>query len=381
MNNYCDIVKRNDLIKTLIMGLCLSLGMGVTYAEGTFELNFQPRAGFEKWNYDDQNHVGNANSPNISHTGTIEETFDGPFDKTPMIYEMGTVNGQRYIHQVIGDPATGFAMEIYIKAVGGGESGDGRDMGPVTFEVMDSGGSVGDTVSPDCDNNWYFNGTGPCSGNNADPLRANDPGFTGSGTGNPTSVEMRMVMGGSWDAPTSTWSCDTAYCSEFFKDELNKKPKITHKIADAGLNSEFVVDMSSLNYSNTGIGFDVASEVAFSNVQSITGPDAYGTEGDFSMVSLAGSDNVAIVVGSGIVSTGENISTSVTAGRYTYTPGLGWNNDLTVYDRGVYSYNDGGFDHLGVTWIDYCDSTQNASLCVPWKDMVWQDRNGGPAPP
>lgn len=378
MNICCNTTKIRVLVATVSAYICLSLGsMGPTYAAGEFELNFQPRAGFEMWNYDDRNHVGNANSPNINHTGTIEGTFDGPFDETPMIYEMGTVNGQRYIHQVIGDPAAGFAMEIYIKVVGGG----GRDMGPVTFEVMDSGGSVGDTVAPDCSNNWYFNGTGPCSGNNADPLRANDPDFTGSGTGNPTSVEMRMVMGGSWDALTSTWSCDAVDCSEFIKDELNKKPKITHKIIDDELNSEFIVDMSGLDYASTGIGFDSASEVAFSNIQTITGPNAYGTEGDFSMVSIAGSDNVAIVVGSGIVSAGENISTSVTAGRYTFTPGAGWNVGYTVYERGVYSYDDGGFDHTGVSWIDYCDATQNASLCVPWKDMVWQDRNGGPAPP
>lgn len=370
--NCCKNNNRKLLI--VIVGIVHFInGTGISYAAGEFELNFQPQAGFEVWNYEDLNHVGNSNAPNISHTGTMEGTFDGPFDTTPMIYETGIVNGQRYIHQVIGDPASGFAMEIYIKAVGD------RDMGPITFAVMDSGGSVGDTVAPDCSNNWYFTGTGPCSGNNADPLRANDVAFTGNGTGNPTSVEMRMVMGGSWDSLTSTWSCDTSACFEFYKDLQNNKPKITNNIVDNGMSSEFIIDMSGLDYSSMGVGIDAATDVVFSNAQIITGPSAYGTEGDFSMVSLAGSGDVSILAGSGVDfskgSPEQDIRTSVSAGRYTYTPGAGWNNSLTIYDMGAFSYLDSAFDQTGVTWIDYCEPGQNEHLCIPWMDMVWRDRN------
>lgn len=348
--------KTDHLLKVVVVSLFFSFGNGgAANAAGLFELDFQRQQGFGTWDYADENHVGNASRP-------IRDNFSGPYDTSPMLNEWGSINGEKYIHQVIGDPASGFAQEIYIKMAGL------RDQGAIEFAIADAGAKVG-AGSNECGNTWFFTGEGQCSGNNADPLRVNDPDFTGNGTGNPTSVEMRMVLGGTWDNNSKTWSCNTDGCSEFFKDELNKKPTITQRQLSADLTSEFIIDMGGLDYSSMGSGVEIASAVDITNTLSLTAATAFGTEGDFSMSSPSGSGTVTIVAGSSSV---DSTSPLVTGGRYTFTPGTGWNSGFTVYDRGVYSYDDGAFDQTGVDWMGYCDPTQNASNCVPWKDRTWK---------
>ncbi len=266
-------------------------------------------------------------------------------DSTPYFQETVTVGDQNYWHQIIGDPADGFAMEVYVAAWTGGTNN--------SIVLSASGGKnfIGDTSTQETQ-----------SGNGWDPLRstawngytAND--YTGNGTGDPRKVIMRQILGGSWDG--FTWSCEAndEFCYDFEKaeDTVNSnyitgnirslKPVITLNINDpsVGMSSSFKIDMSNSDY------LDSSTPGTVVNTLTITG--APGANFD--------------------MSTDAQLST-ITGGRYVFNPAtdpgadeLGWvntNPNSFDFDEGSYTYAAGGIDLDAIDWESYRNDADN-----PW---------------
>ena len=296
--------------------LCWFAALSVR-AEFTFNFEPSPSSTFP----------GACNTPGFTDglcptAGAAEETDP---DTTPFAQSTVSVDGASYWHQVIGDPDSGFAMEVYIQVAGQFISYSGGRNSNFPFVL-------------------YREDLDVQSGNGWDPLGL-DPSQnatdTGNATGNPTRVTMRQVLGGTWDSSTDTWSCGTAeFCMEFSKLMLDNKPKITQNINEvsAGVSMRFELDMGNSTYADDSTTGTVINTVIFSD-----------GIGDFDMATDVQKSNV-------------------TGGRYTYTPGAGWIDtgassgyQIWDYDEGTYSYSSGGFDYLGQDWGGYFDPAQNTA--------------------
>ena len=279
-------------------------------------------------------------------TAGAAQEFDP--DTTPFSQESVTIDGVAYWHQIIGDPEQGFAMELYIKQGGGALLSEGSGGRPSNFPL---------------ENVLYRKDLDVQSGNGWDPLGlnpANDFKTTGNGTGTPTQVVMRQVLGGTWDSVTKTWSCGGAeFCMDFTKAALDTKPRITQMVNDASqeFSALFDLDMSSISYT------DISKAGTLINTLTLPefvpkGPTVpmTGSRGNSNNFDNGGSFNNDI----------DAQNSTVTGGRYTFSVGGGWTNNgrddgyqTWNFEEGSYSYADGGFDHLGQTWSSYFDAAQN----------------------
>lgn len=227
-------------------------------------------------------------------------------------------NGIRYWHYILGDPASGFAQDVYIQSTGG----TGCTQNTICTA---SGGST--AQAPD------FN------------LLSNNVNQTGNGSGNPNRVIVRQVIGGSWNAATSTWSCDTAFCSEFIKSSYANKPKITQGINAADFTSTFILDMSAIALSNNSTDLTVTSKDSPTTGASLTIAQQVIDTGTGNAIS---SFDIAK----------DAQTTFVTGGKYTYTTGGG-----VLGARGSYVYVDGGYN---LSAVDYTPFINNVDDANPW---------------
>ncbi len=243
-------------------------------------------------------------------------------DTTPFYQGQFSVGGRSYWHQIIGDPASGWAMEVYIE----------RQFG--NFFLSYSGGRNSFFFQPD----YLLQ-----SGNGWDPLAvdpARDWRYSGNGTGDPNKVIMRQVMGGTWDATTRQWQCDTAsFCLEFLKGELQRKPTITQQLnqPEHGVTAYFQVDMSNSTYS------DDQTPAVITNRLTVTTPGMPAVSARFDM-AVDAPDHQA------------------TAGRYRYVPGPGWVDDNVEtwdFQPGTYQYTADQFNVLEHDWTTYYSTIQN----------------------
>lgn len=225
------------------------------------------------------------------------------------------LNGLRYWHYILGDPATGFAQEIYIR-------GTGSSCGQFSI-CSASGGTVG------------------FGGNNV--LGSNAATTSGNGTGNPTAVIMRQILGGTWVASTSAWTCDTAYCSEFIKAAYADKPKITQGMNSPDFTAMFILDMSSIALSDNSTALTVTNQATGATGASLTSVQAMTDTLTGNVISFDMADDSQL--------------TYVNGGRYTYTSGPG-----VLGARGTYVYVDGGYDPQAVDYSPYLDH----SVSNPW---------------
>ena len=274
----------------LVSTLCFLPGLLLSAAsQAEFTLNFSGASGSASIN---------AIGPNVAGTESVIDPD----------------NGFRYWHYVVDDPATGFAQDVYIRSTG----------------------------ATSCSQHTICSASGGTTalGTSVNVLGANSAINSGNGTGNPNHVLIREVLGGTWDATSSTWTCDTGYCDEFIKDSYTNKPKITQGINDADFSSKFIIDMSGVALSDNSTPLTItdnstgATGASLTNVQTVF---------DASTSSSAVFD---------LANDGQQVN--VSGGQYTYTTGTG-----VLGANGTYVYVDGGFDPKALDYTPFRDPSQN----------------------
>ncbi len=288
-NRTMRLTKKNLLVTAAVAGLFAVTGQE---ARAAFELNFLPNPqgpnsitdvrAFARCN------MGGVNAFCVRADGVADP------DSTPFLREVVTIEGVTYVHMIVGsltpDAVTGevFAQETYIRAVSTGNA-----------HFSFSGGRPGcDSGNTRCGGgaNLMTSGNGQVVDNSAvgTPLLGNQQ-TTGIGTGDPTRAIIRQVM------------TSGEMGQEFLKAEFLLKPKITQSITANGINgisSQFVLDMSAINYTTSAIGTLV-------NTLTLNDPSLPVGSNFFDVTASAQSANV-------------------TGGAYTFASGKGWL-DTTVH--------------------------------------------------
>lgn len=253
-------------------------------------------------------------------------------DNTPILQEIVSIpsgpNAGSYFHMIIGsvdsngnpiNPTAAnqatipFAQEVFIRI----QSGTDCNLTNCSFsggDVQSSGGGR----------------FGVSMGNGYNPLSSNQT-LTGNGTGYPTRAAIKTLIN------------DAEVQQTFLKDTLALKPKISQNITTLGLSGQFVMDMTNSGYStNTTPG-------VMTNKVTLTGANA-GIQGNF---DAAGPNND--------FATANTQAANVTGGRYTFTPGSGWNTSGTIFTEGTYNYVGGGSaDNMNtLDWNAFRDPQEN----------------------
>lgn len=292
---------------------------------------------------------------------TVGSLIDGN-DGTRFIQEELTIDNTLYFHMVVGDPALGFSNESYTRAsltsVGPNRGQSTAPNYMINPFSPDSGGneiSVGATAAQS-QNAVQRKGLGDKTtlfGNGRDPFgvgsltapvsAADSARITGSGTGDPTRTVMRMTLS------------DSQMVQEVNKPLLDRKPLISQVTTDnATMTSEFQADLRGLTYTQKDRNTPVVNRLTLN----LTGVDALPTDGaaDFDMTKVQRS--------------------TVTAGKFAYTAGSGWNSadgwshqvvdpntgnlvQDAVFSAGTYTGEGNGFDPLGVNWAQFFNPSQN----------------------
>jgi len=274
------------------------------------------------------NWTSDTGNPVFSGT-TVTQTDDQGNDQllvgqTPFIFERVLDGTTPYYHLVVGDPASGFAQEVYIQAGYPALTG-GACRGPVTCSGTaaaigpDFSASGGDTAV-----SFGFEGNG------FDPL-SSDAAASGNSSGNPARVQMRQLV------------TDGDLTVDFVKDKYAEKPSITNTIDAPDLNATLVIN-SAGNPLNSA-----ATASAVTNIVELRGSDLPPD------VSAPGGGPSAVRFD---MATDAQDST-VTAGRYSYTAGSGPGGS-----SGTYSYTDPAKNSVNINpdWNSYFDDRE----ANPW---------------
>lgn len=289
-------------------GIPLSLGMLLTTpTHAEFDLNFQANP----------NRLANGVSSATDFSGNQIRSrgFDcnrgsdincahGPSadtEKTPFLLEIvpDPNSGQNYFHMIVGDPASGFAQESYVKV--------SSAFWPNSNSGSSSGGSItnGGGMS-----SGTFAGSGPLLG-----AQANH----GNATGNPTHTQIRQVL------------TSGEISQEFLKNTYANKPKITQTLTTPEILTQLVLDMSAIPYSGVE-----ATNTAATIINTL----------DFVDATIPGKFNMA---------TNKQNST-VSAGRFTWTPG---SNSSIGNAEGIYNYADGSANVNTIDWMTFYNPASN----------------------
>ena len=348
-DNHPTPIRRGGLIWVVCFAMFGSVPVSGAIAAG-LPLNFQPE--ISGWN--------GSNVGSCGYGQCIGEKGNG--DPTPMSEYPVTIDSVVYYHVIVGDPSTGFAMESYVRAgpvalvgasqndianTGGGFSLDG---GGNLRSVAGDPASVPTTAVDSLHNVW----------NSANPL--GDYRISGNGGNAPDKSAFRMVM----TSAKGDMSLDVS------KPFLAKKPLISQTVQDGAMTSSFTADERGLTYSQAGSAAPVTNNLVL-NDPSIPG---------------AGSANFSMAKS-------QPRQSLVTAGRYTFTPGAGWNasgdpslasdpslgwdTSGSTFDFGTYNYIDPvGFQPLTFDWSTVFDYSQNAIACTaPHQSNGFTRENSG----
>lgn len=304
-------------------------------SQAAFELNFDP-ATTTGHSYtstgDDINYSCNMTHIadfNCTSGGGFGSDFDenGSHDDGSAAYQRQfTTGGKRYYHVIIGDKNVDtFYMEYMIEANGswGDYNGD--------FEASASAytaGSIGNCNDSSCE----YNMINPYDAN------ATDYQKTGTGTGNPNRVVMRMIID------------DGMTYNEFLKDQFDKKPLITQTIVDPtpaeGITMDYTLDMRGKTYSDS-TPIDHANRT---NQTFLIG-DTAANQGDY---DSTGAVPTPISFREG--------TDDITAGAFTYTTGSsfgGSNGTYTYYLADGVTVDTSGFQPTGKAYDSFCMPSQN----------------------
>lgn len=239
--------------------------------------------------------------------------------------------GRQYYHIIVGDPADGFAQEVFIYKSTAFSQQDTR--GDANSASFGAGGTIL-TTGQHYDSNAHdiFGVTGIID--------------SGNGSANPTSVIVRQILN------------DGELSQEFLKDNFAKKPRITQIAFGEDINMFFDLDMRNSTYTDNSKAGSITNFLTLE--PSLISLPEVGI-GDFSMMTDQ-SGNKSIVAGGRDTTNSANIN--VTGGRYTWSgPSRG---------KGTYTYIEGGFDHTKIDWEQFFD----ASIGNLWTYGDYQP-NGG----
>ena len=269
-------------------------------------------------------------------------------DTTPFEYTVVNVGGQWYFRTLVGDPATGFAIEAYTPW-GAGPNGAAGSVHAGDFSPS-AGGNETLTIG---------NG-GPGQVFLTEHMNDGNPLYnvhaSGNGSQDPSKVVVRMVL----------TSADGTMSLEYYKPFLDRKPMITQTIEDGGMTGVFSVDMRDIGYQ------DMNTPINITNNLEIIDPNIPDGSGNYESALAQTPD--------------------VSAGRYTYAAGTGWNNPLgwdtvdSSFGLGTYTYlsNETGFDPYTYDWGSVFDHAQNALDCARvgtvsgvYRDGLDSTANGG----
>jgi len=158
---------------------------------------------------------------------------------------------------------------------------------------------------------------------------------SGSGNNNPNFTVFRMVL----NDPAAGMSMDVS------KPYLDKKPLISQTVQDGSMKSVFVADERSLGYSDSSTAAPVTNNLVLNDPALPTAGAA-----DFEMALAQAPD--------------------VSAGRFIFTPGTGWNTSLgwntagSTFGSGTYTYVGAqGFDPLNFNWASVFNYADNQIGC------------------
>lgn len=275
----------------------------------------------------------------------------GNGDPTPFYQQVVSINNSLYFHVLTGDPAAGFAEESYTPFGAGNGASDGSNLfgGNNPFGAGNEMSVMAPNWTPNIQNrpsaDYSLMHSVSNLGNPLDTLH-----ISGDGGANPNHAIFRMVL-------TSSAGDMSLEVSKPF---LDKKPVISQTVQDGTLSSQFVADMTKLGYSDSKTPAPVKINMVL-NDPTIPGAGA----ADFTMARAQ--------------------QTYVTAGRYTFTPGSGWNNSTgwdqagSAFDLGTYNYVGGaGFNPFTMDWTTFFNYDQNALACQrPGVPTRIDDGSGG----
>ena len=316
--------------KLLLLGAVAVLGVYSSSAVAAgFTTNFQP---------DGSTVYTTDNTGYCTYGACASQAGNG--DPTAFGLTLVTIDNVLYFHTIVGDPATGFAMESYTRASPGaaGFPFNNTDISNSGGHFSQDGGGnerlvIGNTGTPDTlltDSLNMANSLGQYQ-------------VSGTGSMNPSYTVFRMVM-------TDTAVSGSTMSMEVYKPFLDKKPRISQTIQDGAMSSVFVADERALGYNDSSTAAPVVNNLVINDPNLPTTGAA-----DFEMALAQAPD--------------------VTAGRFTFTPGLGWQNPLndpslgwntpdSHFDQGSYQYVGGqGFDPLNFDWASVFNYADNATAC------------------
>lgn len=281
-----------------------------------------------------------ADNPTPVFSGTTiyhSDVFEGgtipQFEQTPFIYERVMDGTTPYYHMIVGDPASGFAQEVYIQTgFNGGPVNQPLCAGPVNCGgVIPASGRLNPTEHSASDGEtWSFDGFTLALGSGSDPL-GTDATFTGNSSGNPTRVQMRQLV------------TDGDLTVDFVKDKYLEKPSITNIIDAADLNATVIIDSTGnpLNSAATASVVTNTTELKGSNLPpDISSPNGGPSAVRFDMATDAQNPHV-------------------TAGQYFYTPG-----SSDKGSSGTYTYSEGGAN-INPDWSSYFDHSETNPWAFP----------------
>jgi len=243
-------------------------------------------------------------------------------------------NGKAYRHMILDFPTgfdTGFRQEVIIEG-DGTTNGDGavmtRSAGRIASDVAGPTGCGSSPLSPE------LAATGECGvakmGNGEDPLAIiykYNVDVTGTGTTHPKHVILRQILD------------DSEFSQEFLKDNFDKKPTITETLTNSEIDSNVVIDMSSLDYDQLNTAAPMIN--TFSITDSLSGTAG----GNFDMATDVQNSNV-------------------TAGKFIF---VGGGPEMHALE-GVYFYiEEGDYNVWNESGAEYRSDTQNGG---PWADGV-----------
>lgn len=303
--------------KVSVTALLLALGGVMPAANAELALNFEPAPAAQVLKVFINCHQNNA-PEDCLRMNSGRDPDPTPF-RMELINEVAT--GRYYYHVLIGDKdqpdaPTSFSQEYYVAVAGGAEWFAGYP------QNVSAGNFNGGYDATPFSTTWSKPFVNPLADTD---ISANNIG-AGSGSGRPDRVVFNQVIRGPGFSETIT------------KANVDNKPKITQTINEAGISSNFVLDMSTLNY--------------------------YGAASLVTGAPLTNTLQVTDMQTGEILVNFDNITSSqrpnINAGKYIYNSGSGPGGS-----NGTYTYETATYAIHETKWINFWDENVNISTDEP----------------